>query len=419
MYFSSGLHPRAEDYAEEAIYWREQGWKGYKLHPPTAPYAVSPEVAPVQADIDGCVAVHEAVGGTMALMLDASWAYSYAEALTVGRAIEELGFTWYEDPLPAEDLYGCRKLVQHLDIPVLATELTLGGLYTLPQWITERATDMLRGDVVIKGGITGMMKIGHLAEAFHMKCEVHDAYNAMNNVATAHLVMAMPNCDWFEVLAFNRAGDHSLEHLSYGLSEPLHIDGEGYLHAPTAPGLGVGVDWERIDSARIGVMACLADGGRLQLDEHLGEREPRDAQQRRRGLAAGLVETRNERRVRAEERIDVGREDVEPDDVGERHPGLAQDRLDVVQRHADLGDHVARVRRLAPVVDRGLAGDVDGPPAGRDGDAVHEAVLLLPGPRVDDLCVHVRAPSHSDFRAVSLAGEGAGSQHACTDAARR
>ena len=192
VYFSSGLHPRAEAYAEEATYWREQGWKGYKLHPPTSPYAVSPEVAPVQADIDGCVAVHDAVGGTMALMLDASWAYSYAEALTVGRAIEELGFTWYEDPLPAEDLYGCRKLVQHLDIPVLATELTLGGLYTLPQWITERATDMLRGDVVIKGGITGMMKIGHLAEAFHMKCEVHDAYNAMNNVATAHLVMAMP-----------------------------------------------------------------------------------------------------------------------------------------------------------------------------------------------------------------------------------
>ena len=63
VYFSSGLHPRAEDYAEEAIYWREQGWKGYKLHPPTAPYSVSPEVAPVQADVDGCVAVHEAVGG--------------------------------------------------------------------------------------------------------------------------------------------------------------------------------------------------------------------------------------------------------------------------------------------------------------------------------------------------------------------
>jgi L-alanine-DL-glutamate epimerase-like enolase superfamily enzyme len=254
VYFSSGLHPRPQDYADEARYWREQGWKGYKLHPPTAPYTASWQTAPVQADLDACVAVHEAVGGDMALMLDASWAYSYADALIVGRAIEELGFTFYEDPLPAEDIYGYSKLTRHLDIPIVATELTLGGLYALPQWLLQQATDALRGDVVIKGGITGMMKIAHLAEAFNLPCEVHDAYNAMSNVASAHVIMAIPNCSWFEVLAFNKAGSHTLEHLSYGLAQPLHIDGEGNLHAPTGPGLGIDVDWELIDSARIGVI---------------------------------------------------------------------------------------------------------------------------------------------------------------------
>ena len=54
----------------------------------------------------------------------------------------------------------------------------------------QRATDFLRGDVVIKGGITGLMKIAHLAEAFGMNCEVHDAYNALNNVAALHVMMA-------------------------------------------------------------------------------------------------------------------------------------------------------------------------------------------------------------------------------------
>jgi L-alanine-DL-glutamate epimerase-like enolase superfamily enzyme len=191
----------------------------------------------------------------MALMLDASWAYSYADALRVGRVIEELGFVWYEDPLPALDIYGYTRLKQHLEIPILATEMTPGGVHALPQWITERATDALRGDVVLKGGITGMMKIAHLAEAFNLPCEVHDAYNAMNNVATAHICMAIPNCDWFEVLAFNRAGSHTLEHLGYGLAEPLHIDGDGFLHAPTEPGLGIAVDWELIHSAAAGVVA--------------------------------------------------------------------------------------------------------------------------------------------------------------------
>jgi L-alanine-DL-glutamate epimerase-like enolase superfamily enzyme len=255
VYFSSGLHPRAEDYAEEAVFWREQGWRGYKLHPPTAPWSTSAEAAPTQADIEACTAVREAVGSSMALMLDASWAYSYADALRVGRTIEELGYIWYEDPLPSQDIYGYTRLKQYLEIPILATEMTPGGLYALPQWIMQRATDALRGDVVLKGGITGMMKIAHLAEAFNLPCEVHDAYNAMNNVATAHVAMAISNCDWFEVLAFNRAGSHTLEHLEYGLAEPLHIDSDGFLHAPTGPGLGVAVDWELIHSAGAGVVA--------------------------------------------------------------------------------------------------------------------------------------------------------------------
>jgi L-alanine-DL-glutamate epimerase-like enolase superfamily enzyme len=134
----------------------------------------------------------------------------------------------------------------------MATEVTPGGVEALPPWITSRATDFLRGDVVIKGGITGLMKIAHLAEAFGMNCEVHDAYNALNNVASLHVIMAIDNCDWFEVLAFNRSGDHSLEHLSYGLVEPFRVDGEGNVRAPAGPGLGVGIDWALINASVTG-----------------------------------------------------------------------------------------------------------------------------------------------------------------------
>src|SRR4051794_41076016 len=64
MSFPSGPPPRGEHAGEVAAPGRARGGKDNKLPPPTAPYAVGPEVAPVQADIDGCVAVHEAVGGT-------------------------------------------------------------------------------------------------------------------------------------------------------------------------------------------------------------------------------------------------------------------------------------------------------------------------------------------------------------------
>jgi len=119
----------------------------------------------------------------------------------------------------------------------------------LPPWITAGATDFLRGDVVIKGGITGLMKIAHLAEAFGMNCEVHDSYNALNNVAGLHVTMAIDNCDWFEVLAFNWSGDNTLGHFSYGLAEPFTVDADGYVHAPAGPGLGAAIDWPLINSS--------------------------------------------------------------------------------------------------------------------------------------------------------------------------
>ena len=59
---------------------------------------------------------------TITLMLDSTWSYRYPDALRVGRAIEELGFLWYEDPLADEDIYNYVKLRQKLDIPIMATE---------------------------------------------------------------------------------------------------------------------------------------------------------------------------------------------------------------------------------------------------------------------------------------------------------
>jgi L-alanine-DL-glutamate epimerase-like enolase superfamily enzyme len=88
-----------------------------------------------------------------------------------------------------------------------------------------------------------------------MNCEVHDSYNALNNVAARHVMMAIDNCDWLEVLAFNRSGDHSLDHFGYGLTEPFTVDAEGNVHAPTAPGLGADVDWDLINSSVVAVAA--------------------------------------------------------------------------------------------------------------------------------------------------------------------
>jgi L-alanine-DL-glutamate epimerase-like enolase superfamily enzyme len=111
-----------------------------------------------------------------------------------------VGFYWYEGPLADQDIYNNVGLKQKLDIPILVTEFPIGGFDAYAPWILERATDFLRGDVAVKGGITTLIKTAHLAEAFPMNLEVHHGGNSLNNVANLHVIMAIRNTELFEVL---------------------------------------------------------------------------------------------------------------------------------------------------------------------------------------------------------------------------
>jgi L-alanine-DL-glutamate epimerase-like enolase superfamily enzyme len=65
---------------------------------------------------------------------------------------------------------------------------------------------------------------------------------------------AIENCDWYEVITFNRSGHHELDHLDYGLVDSLDIDGDGLLHVPDGPGLGIEIDWDLINAAPAGIV---------------------------------------------------------------------------------------------------------------------------------------------------------------------
>jgi L-alanine-DL-glutamate epimerase-like enolase superfamily enzyme len=236
-YASSAVLASPEAYAEEAVSFRERGWTAYKIHPPTQ----------WETDIRVCAAVRQAVGDGYRLMLDSTWSYQYPEALRVGHAIEDLGFYWYEDPLIEDDLTNCAKLRQKLSIPLLATEYAPGGHTAFAPWLMAQATDYLRGDVAVKGGLTGCLKAAHLAECFHMNFEVHHGGNSLNNLANLHLIAAIRNCEYFEVLL--PAGAQK-----YGMREDIEVDGQGLVHVPNRPGLGAEIDFDLIERKKLAVL---------------------------------------------------------------------------------------------------------------------------------------------------------------------
>lgn len=236
-YASSQILPSAVAYAEEAAHYKAIHWPAYKIHPPQT----------WREDIKVAEAVRIAVGDDYTLMLDPGWCYGYEEALRVGLALDELEYYWYEDPLADQDIYNYVKLKQKIRTPIMATEYPQAGLDSYAQWIMQRATDFLRGDVAIKGGITTMIKTAHLAEAFHLNYEIHHGGNSLNNVANLHVMMAIPNSRFFEVFLPDSAQ-------KYGLIQDIEVDATGHVHAPTAPGLGAAIDFELIKRKTVAVL---------------------------------------------------------------------------------------------------------------------------------------------------------------------
>ena len=224
--------PTLEAFVELALDCQKRGYKALKIHPYWG--------GDWKKDIDLCRAVREAVGDEMTLMLDPCMAYDRFGAMKVGRVLDELGFYWYEDPLPESDIEGYVDLCRSLDVALAEAEAS--GLRTQAEFVRRSATDILKCG--FEAGITGVMKASHLAQAFDMKCEPHSWGTALEQASCLHAMLAMPNCTYFEV----PVPEGIMDQIS---KEVIRIDEKGKVHAPTAPGVGLEVDFDAIDRALV------------------------------------------------------------------------------------------------------------------------------------------------------------------------
>ena len=119
-----------------------------------------------------------------------------------------------------------RRLCEQLDIPVLAAETSDGCHYNVADFIAQGAADMVRTSYHYKGGITGGMRVAHLADSFQLSAEVHGM-----GVENLQLCLAIRNNHYYETLVMGNPV----------VFEPA-IDRHGQIHAPKRPGVGFDVD---------------------------------------------------------------------------------------------------------------------------------------------------------------------------------
>jgi D-galactarolactone cycloisomerase len=236
--YATGLYRRKSGdpvryLAEEAAAYVAEGFKAVKLK---VGFGVEEDAAVTRA-------VREAIGPGIALMVDANHAYDAVAAIRLGRMIEPHDIGWFEEPVPPEDVAGCRAVKAALSIPIAGgeCEFTRFGFRDL---LVSRAIDIVQPDTCAAGGLSECKKIADMAEAFGVRYNPHVWGTGIAIAASLQLLAVLPShtptslAALEPMLEFDRTEHPIRESL---LVQPIQ-HAKGVVRVPEGPGLGIEVD---------------------------------------------------------------------------------------------------------------------------------------------------------------------------------
>nr|WP_239579114.1 mandelate racemase/muconate lactonizing enzyme family protein [Microlunatus panaciterrae] len=177
-------------------------------------------------DASRLAAVRTAVGPDMDIMVDANQSLTAAEAIRRAALFADLDLAWFEEPLPADDIAGHRRLSEACSIPIAVGE-SMYSVAQFKEYLHQQAAGILQVDVARVGGITPWLKVAHLADAYNVKVAPHFLMELHVSLACA-----IPNSLYVE----------HIPQLTAVTGDQMQVR-DGMAVAPSSPGLGV--DWDR------------------------------------------------------------------------------------------------------------------------------------------------------------------------------
>ncbi len=119
----------------------------------------------VRADADRVREINDGLGDDAAVCVAAEGRFDLGTAEALTHFFEDVGVEWFEDPLPATDAIGYAKLAGMAEIPI-AVGSSFATRDRFFQTVRDGVIRVVRPDVGRLGGITPVLKVAAVAEAF-------------------------------------------------------------------------------------------------------------------------------------------------------------------------------------------------------------------------------------------------------------
>jgi mandelate racemase len=185
-------------------------------------------------DLAALHAVKKRLGSEIAVMVDYNQALSLAQALERGRALDQEGIYWLEEPIRHDDYAGNATLARELKTPIQIGE-NFSESAAMAVALAAGAADYVMPDLERIGGVTGWLRAAALAATHRVEMSSH-----LFPEVSAHLLAATPTA-------------HFLEYVDWAdkiLAEPLEIV-DGCAVVPQRPGNGLTWDAKAVEKYRI------------------------------------------------------------------------------------------------------------------------------------------------------------------------
>jgi len=175
-------------------------------------------------DLERVALTRQEVGDGVEVYVDANGGYRVGQACRVGRRLDDLGVTWFEEPVSSDDVTGLATVRASVGADVAAGEYG----YDLASFARlAPVVDCLQVDVTRCGGYTAWFRVAALAAAHGLDVSAHCAPYLTLPAAAA--TPRMRHLEWFH--------DHVriVRELVDGYTDPVG----GALAPPVGPGHGL------------------------------------------------------------------------------------------------------------------------------------------------------------------------------------
>jgi len=185
----------------------------------------------------------KAMGDRMTLYADANGSYDVPTAITIGRAMQDHGFSFYEEPVPFDYYEETRAVADALTIRIAGGEEE-PSLRQFRWMIETGVLQVVQPDMFYFGGMTRAMRVARMAEVAGLECTPHMSGSGLGFLYAAHFASFAPSHGPHQ----EYKGTDDLPVSSP--TSPLRAE-KGMVRVPTGPGLGVVFDPAFLRNARV------------------------------------------------------------------------------------------------------------------------------------------------------------------------